>query len=151
MHIEYSVTTIQQKSVVLRVLDFLAQPNILAELDKSPQFKDKSGNQAVFINIIGTTRMHTLNQLYRQKETSTDVLSFELYDNGVMGELYICPDDISKNAKMLNHSFDNELLEIIVHGMLHLSGYDHCDEMFSWQKIITDRILGEYENISRTR
>lgn len=151
MHIEYSVTTNQQKKSILSALVFLTQPNILALLDKSPQLKSKSENQTVFINVIGIKRMRTLNASYRKKDSSTDVLSFELYENNVMGELYICPDDIEKNARMLKHTFENEFLEIVIHGLLHLSGYDHSDEMFSWQKSLTDRILGEYENFSRTR
>lgn len=151
MQIDFSITTIQKKKEVLNVLNFFAQPHILAIVDKSPQLAEKSRNQTVFINIIGTQRMKSLNNNYRNKQSSTDVLSFELYENGIMGELYICPDDISKNATMLKHSFENELLEIIVHGLLHLSGYDHSDEMFDWQKKLTDRILGEYENFSRTR
>lgn len=151
MQIEYSITTIQQKGLVLRALVFLAQPHIISLLDDSPQLKTKSGNQTVFINVVGSKRMKTLNDAYREKNTSTDVLSFELYENGIMGELYICPDDISKNAKYLGHTFEQELLEIIIHGLLHLSGYDHSDEMFAWQKTLNDRILGEYENISRTR
>ncbi len=151
MQIEYSITTIQHKKEVIHVLDFLVQPRIAALLNESPQLESKSRNQTVFVNIIGKTRMKTLNVSYRGKGSSTDVLSFELYENNIMGELYICPDDISKNAIMLKHSFSVELLEIIIHGMLHLSGYDHSDEMFGWQKVLTDRILGEYENYSRTR
>ncbi|MCC7304344.1 rRNA maturation RNase YbeY [bacterium] len=151
MHIDYSITTIQQKMNVQSVLDFLSQPHSLRILDKCPQLALKSRNQTIFINIIGARRMSTLNKSYRKKDTSTDVLSFELYENGVMGELYICPDDIEKNARMLKHSFENELLEITIHGMLHLSGYDHSEEMFSWQKRLTDLILKEYENTRRAR
>jgi len=59
---------------------------------------------------VGSGRMKSLNNKFREIETSTDVLSFELYDNGVMGELYLCSDDISKNAKTLEHIFEKELL-----------------------------------------
>jgi len=151
MKLDYSLTTKQHKTEVLRVLDFLSQPTIIELLTYLPQLAAKSSNQTVFINVVGSGRMKSLNNKFREIETSTDVLSFELYDNGVMGELYLCSDDISKNAKTLEHSFENELLEIVVHGLLHLSGYDHSDEMFDWQKELTDRILKEYENNSRPR
>lgn len=152
MQIDYSITTNQQKESVLDVLSFLTSIDLLKDGYCFPsEVKDKAAGQLVLINIIGNKRMRTLNNSYREKNASTDVLSFELYEAGVMGELYICPDDINKNAKMLNHPFENELIEIIVHGILHLAGHDHSEQMFSWQKEITERILTAYEDNRRTR
>lgn len=151
MKFDYYLTTKQHKDGVLRALSFLSTPSILHLLTYSAPLSVAGRNQTVFINVIGTRRMQSLNKKFRKNKKSTDVLSFELHDEGVLGELYLCPDDISKNARNLGHSFEGELLEIIIHGLLHLCGYEHSDEMFDWQKKVTDRILKEYENTSRIR
>jgi len=151
MQIEFSHSTNQYLLATQSISVLFQHSMILAILEECPVLKSKSANQLVNVSFIGKQRMKTLNNTYRDKSQSTDVLSFELYDQGVMGELYICPDDIAKNAKMLGHAIEHELIEIIIHGLLHLSGYDHSDEMFDWQKKLTERILEQYENSRRSR
>lgn len=151
MQIDYSITTNQRKESVVDVISFLSNIDLLHEYKFPHEVISKIGNQSLIINVIGFKRMRTLNATYRKKSSSTDVLSFELYEAGVLGELYLCPDDIDKNAVMLKHSFESELIEIIVHGILHLSGHDHSEKMFGWQREITESILVAYENYRRTR
>ena len=63
-----------------------------------------------------------LNKKYREKDKPTDVLSF-LYGNS--GEIIICPEVVAKNAKKTGSNFKKELTLVLIHGILHLLGYDH--------------------------
>lgn len=66
-----------------------------------------------------------LNWNYRQKDYATDVLSFETDDPGCLGELVLCPTVLDRQAKEHELSFDHEAGYMILHGILHLLGYDH--------------------------
>ncbi|PIR71400.1 MAG: rRNA maturation RNase YbeY, partial [Candidatus Nealsonbacteria bacterium CG10_big_fil_rev_8_21_14_0_10_37_25] len=67
-------------------------------------------------------RIRKLNKKYRGKNRMTDVLSFP--DNG-LGEIVICLREVKKNAKKFGSSFKKELSTCLIHGILHLLGYDH--------------------------
>jgi rRNA maturation RNase YbeY len=151
MIIETVVTTKQFNSEVNSVFSAFQQTSVQKVLCSYEPIESCSKARSVAISCIGSARMKSLNQQYRQKTASTDVLSFEIHDGSVWGELYVCPDDINKNARMMGHTFERELIEIIIHGLLHLTGIDHGDEMFKWQKQLTNDILKLYEDHSWAR
>ncbi len=68
-----------------------------------------------------------LNYQYRQKNKPTDVLSFPLEDMpfSPLGSIIISVDFVEEKSKEFKHSFDDELALLFIHGLLHLSGYDH--------------------------
>ena len=66
-----------------------------------------------------------LNFQYRQKDYATDVLSFGDKSSDSLGELVICPQVLKKQAKDHGLSYQQELAYMILHGVLHLLGYDH--------------------------
>ncbi len=66
-----------------------------------------------------------LNWQYRQKDYPTDILSFESGDPESLGELVFCPEVLETQAKEHKQSFDQELGLMLVHGVLHLLGFDH--------------------------
>jgi len=68
-----------------------------------------------------------LNTRYRNKNKSTNVLSFSLSKNE--GELIICPKVVKKEYKKFNKTSTKFLGFLIIHGMLHLKGLDHGDKM----------------------
>ena len=76
---------------------------------------------------IGTKRAQTLNQTYRQKTYTPNVLSFPLDDKN--GEIYICPKIAYVEAKDYNLSKDGYIAFLFIHGLLHLKGHDHSDIM----------------------
>ena len=83
---------------------------------------EKRGNKTISIALVGKIKIKELNRRYRKKDKATDVLSF-LYDQG--GEIVLCFEVIKKNARKFGLSAKTELLRSLIHGMLHLLGYDH--------------------------
>jgi len=69
---------------------------------------------------VGEQKIQAINKKYRAKDKPTDVLSFERLD-----EIFICPQVVKIQAKELNISFKNELARVLIHGILHLKGFDH--------------------------
>lgn len=66
-----------------------------------------------------------LNWTYRQRDYATDILSFETEDPDSFGELILCPEVLRKQAQEHKMSFEAELGYMILHGVLHLLGFDH--------------------------
>jgi probable rRNA maturation factor len=62
-----------------------------------------------------------INKKYRQRDRATDVLSFDL---GKYGQVLISSDTALKNSRLFNTSFEEEIALYVIHGILHLSGYD---------------------------
>jgi probable rRNA maturation factor len=65
------------------------------------------------------------NSQFRKKNYATDVLSFEAMEPGSFGELILCPQVLKRQAKEHGLSYREELLYMLLHGLLHLLGYDH--------------------------
>lgn len=97
--------------------------------------------------------IHRLNYNFRGIDRTTDVISFALNDNGafpgpinVLGDIYISIPKMIDQAKEYGHSEKRELSFLVVHGLLHLLGYDHTlgekeeREMFDLQKEILNEV-----------
>jgi probable rRNA maturation factor len=71
--------------------------------------------------------MRSLNARFRGKNHATDVLSFPGpgFVDGFAGDIAISLDIAARNAKVLRHSVFDETRILILHGLLHLAGYDH--------------------------
>ncbi len=85
------------------------------------QLKGKS-LQLVFLS---KKQARELNHQFRGKDYATDVLSFESLDPDSLGELVLCPDILKQQAQEHDLSFRDELCYMVLHGLLHLLGYDH--------------------------
>ena len=93
---------------------------------KEEKTAGKIGNEEkinLSIVLLGQTRMRELNKKYRGKNRVTDVLSFGGKDG--FWEIVICIREVKKNAKKHNAPFEKELTRVLIHGLLHLLGYDH--------------------------
>ncbi len=96
----------------------------------------KEGEKVFSLAFIDSSAMREMNGRYRGKDAPTDVLSFCFLeddskgfpDDGFLGELYVSPEQVAENAKESDEGFDVELLRVITHGILHLSGYSHEDD-----------------------
>lgn len=74
-----------------------------------------------------------LNQRFAGDDHATDVLAFPMMEDDdegtlMLGDVVICPEIAERNARELGHALDAELATLVVHGMLHLLGYDHQRE-----------------------
>jgi len=96
---------------------------------KSSILGDKYELSLVFIT---ASKISKLNKLYRKIDKPTDILSFPLSKN--TGEIFICPSETKKMAKEFNRSYDNFLSFLFIHGLVHLKGYDHGEEMEKIEK-----------------
>ena len=80
------------------------------------------------VNVLVTTsqELRALNHRFRKKDKTTDVLSFPpMFDQGFAGDIAISADRAARNAKHLGHSAAEEVKILVLHGALHLAGYDH--------------------------
>jgi len=92
----------------------------------------------VTIRVVDAEESQTLNRDYRNIDKSTNVLSFEfeqppgLIDLGealpYLGDLVICAEVVAQEAKQQNKSLEAHWAHMIVHGTLHLQGYDHIED-----------------------
>lgn len=111
----------------------------LEKIVKKILFAEKIEKTSLSVVLVGSGRMRKLNKKYRKKNRITDVLSFpaiksnlskpylikEIQEAEGLGEIVICPGMIKKNAKRLNLKFEQELARCLIHGTLHLLGYNH--------------------------
>ncbi|MEX1818046.1 rRNA maturation RNase YbeY [Metamycoplasma hominis] len=90
----------------------------------------------VDVMFVTAKKMKKLNNLHRQKNYTTDILSFPLdsqeelnfLDEIELGQIIISPWKIKKQAKEFNHSLRREFCYIFAHGIAHLFGFDHITE-----------------------
>ena len=76
----------------------------------------------VVILITSSRKVRALNRRFRRKDKPTDVLSFP---GPRGGDIAICAEIAQQNAHRLGHSVTDEIKVLVLHGMLHLAGYDH--------------------------
>lgn len=119
------------------------------------QLKDDTEMSVTFVD---NQEIREINREYRNKDQATDVISFAIEDEMEeefsavfeefdlprdIGDIFVSVDKIKEQAEEYGHSFDRELGFLIVHGFLHLNGYDHMTEedekeMFDLQRKILD-------------
>ena len=95
------------------------------------------------VALIGDAEMQKLNARYRQKNYATDVLSFPAAQNlpapaRLLGDVIISIDKAAAQAKQRGHSLDLEIVTLLIHGVIHLLGYDH--EQSARQARLTTRL-----------
>ena len=117
-------------------------------------------NIELSVTIVDNQSIQEMNRDYRSIDEPTDVISFALEDDDdfsaffeedfdtvdsllprLLGDIFISIDKVEEQAEEYGHSFERELGFLVVHGFLHLNGYDHQTEadereMFSLQEKI---------------
>ena len=107
------------------------------------------------IKAVDEATIAELNEKWMEKEGPTDVLAFpmdelrpglvnEEPEEGMLGDLVLCPSVAERQAATAGHSTDAEIELLTVHGILHLLGYDHAEpeehrEMFGLQAQLLDK------------
>lgn len=83
---------------------------------------------AVSVLVTGSRELRALNDRFRGKDSATDVLSFPPVPDvvsGIAGDIAISAEIAAQNARRLGHSTAEEIKVLVLHGVLHLAGYDH--------------------------
>lgn len=83
-------------------------------------------HQAAEINIIITDddSLRLMKKEYFNQDVYTDIIAFNIDEDPFEGELYISHDRVSDNARKFDQTFEGELKRILIHGTLHLCGFD---------------------------
>jgi probable rRNA maturation factor len=85
------------------------------------------------IVFLSDERMRALNKKYADSDRPTDVLSFKLGEkefgrpDSFIGEILISSDTAARNSKVFGSTFGEEIILYVIHGILHLFGYDDAD------------------------
>ena len=83
-------------------------------------------HSSVTVAFVSDKSIRKLNQQFRNTDKPTDVLSFPSGEQDTnLGDIAISVDTAAQQAKENDLTFENEIAQLILHGLLHLSGYDH--------------------------
>jgi len=100
----------------------------LSRVQKILKLAKKEVKQIFFevgIVMVSKSRIRQLNKTYRKHDKATDILSFIYQNKPIAGELIVCLYQAQAQAKRRKHSLARELDILLIHGLLHLAGYDH--------------------------
>ncbi|MCQ2593039.1 MAG: rRNA maturation RNase YbeY [Treponema sp.] len=119
----------------------------------------KLENEEISVLFCDDKYIQELNKMYRNIDAPTDVLSFENDDEyedeeGVwrcVGDIAISLDTLPVNAEYFNVTVNTELKRLLVHGLLHLNGYDHGEEHLEQNKEPECEMLILQENLLKTK
>lgn len=105
-------------------------------------------NKDISIACVGKSEMKKLNASYRKKNYPTDVLSFPDDSKDYLGEIIICMEVAKSDAQELKITLLEELEILLVHGIVHLLGYDHItDQEAQKMEQLEKKIHKELRNI----
>lgn len=79
----------------------------------------------VTLRVVGAAESRTLNARYRGKDQPTNVLSFPSEAPGVLGDLVLCAPVVAREARAQGKPPAAHWAHMVVHGVLHLAGFDH--------------------------
>ena len=112
---------------------------LMSVLQKTAEVYNIDSHTEVSVVLSDDEYIHALNLQYRDKDCSTDVLSFALNEGEapvvidgpeevLLGDIIISLETASRQAAEYGHTLERELAYLTVHGILHLLGYDHMTE-----------------------
>ena len=122
--------------VVTEVSSTVRRPGItpakVKELVEATLRAEQVQNALISIAFVGRTTMSKMNWKYLRLRGPTDVISFGMGRAApgmpAVGDIYICPDVARVNARRNHVPVSQELARLVVHGALHVAGYDHPDD-----------------------
>lgn len=105
----------------------------------------------VSLILVNLEEIQKINLEFRHLDYPTDVISFESDEEGYLGDIFICIDKVLEQSLTYGHRVEREFAFLLVHGLLHLQGYDHLSEedeeiMFNKQEEVLNAINYRREN-----
>ena len=117
---------------------------------------EKIENAVFSVIFVDEAKIQEINREYRGVDRVTDVISFAFedsidvsYDFRFLGDIYICIPRMKEQALEYGHSEKRELSFLVVHGLLHLLGYDHQTEEEEKEMISKQEVILNAANIKR--
>ena len=86
-------------------------------------------NSSITIRIVSEKESESLNYSYRNQKKPTNILSFSLSENPIIGDIILCHPIIKNEAKIYNKKIHSHYAHLLIHGYLHLLGYSHDREL----------------------
>ncbi len=119
--------------VKIRLFQIHAEKLLLKRQIKSvikTVLKNENTKDADNLNVVLTTNaeIRSLNFRFFKKNEVTDVIAFPLQEPGIWGEIYVCVDQAIERAEEFSVTPKEELTRLIIHGVLHLCGYDDSNK-----------------------
>lgn len=104
----------------------------------------------ISVTFLDDATIASMNERWLEREGATDVISFGLGSAPLVADVYVSVETARRNAVRFGVVPREELLRLVVHGVLHAAGYDHPEdetrgssEMFELQERVVDLLLGE--------
>ncbi len=102
------------------------------------ELESLSGQIELCVRIVDEAEISTLNQQYRQRSAPTNVLSFSAENIPqipvhMLGDLVICATVVNQESQQQNKTIDAHWAHMVIHGVLHLCGYDHINDIDAQQ------------------
>jgi probable rRNA maturation factor len=120
----------QKENISIYIQDTLHKNKILKLKDcrlwLSSIFKK---NSSITIRIVSEKESQSLNYSYRNQKKPTNILSFLLSENPIIGDIILCHPLIKNEAKNQNKKIRSHYAHLLIHGYLHLLGYSHDKEL----------------------
>lgn len=127
-----------EMSLEIEGFDDLVNEEEIREYVQKVLEKEYESEAPIYMSLLftGNDEIQVINREYRDKDQPTDVISFayhetEDFDIGpydTLGDIVISLERVVEQAKEYNHSDKRELFYVLIHGILHLLGYDHIEE-----------------------
>lgn len=148
------------------IIDILDEEEVLsaeiqAKMKEIVQFASEkeaiAEDTELSVTIVNNESIQQLNKAYRQKDVPTDVLSFPLDDDGpavegmpvILGDIIISHEKVEEQANSYGHTLERELCFLLIHGLLHLIGYTHDNEIDEKEMFAKQRAILEEFGIER--
>lgn len=142
-----------EKSIPLKdreIKGIISQTLKLAQWDSEEDYE-------VSVLFVDKDEIRGINRDYRKIDRVTDVISFSFHEGEgaefagfMLGDLAICPEVVKKHSVDYGTTFNAEMTFVIVHGVLHLLGFDHNkkndrEKMREMEKIVMDELIDDWK------
>jgi probable rRNA maturation factor len=99
----------------------------------------------ITLRLVDAEEGRELNRIYRDKDYATNVLTFPLNDEPLMGDIVLCAPVVEREASEQGKSVEAHYAHLVVHGVLHLQGYDHeTDEDAGVMEALESQIVTKF-------
>ena len=128
------VITDEQEKIAIPT-DWTGKINRVAEICLQEEEIDPKAE--ICLMFVDNEQIREMNSAYRDKDSATDVLSFPMYEADeaiedeeeiLLGDIVISLERAAEQAEEYGHSLEREVMYLLVHGLLHLAGYDHMED-----------------------